>query len=106
MKGQGEDVLHRVFHELVSYTQTHFAAEERFMLSHRFGGFLSHKAEHERLTKQVVDFQREFRAGKIALSISLMDFLKSWLAEHIMGTDKKYSVCASPQMPGRYGTNL
>ena len=56
---------------------------------------ISHRAEHEKLTKQVVDFQRDFRAGKIALSISLMNFLKTWLTEHIMGADKKYSICAS-----------
>jgi len=101
MKGKAEDSLHRVLHELVGYTKTHFAAEERFMQTHRFGGYLAHKAEHDKLTKQVVDFQREFREGKIALSISLLNFLKTWLTEHIMGTDKKYSICAAPQTLSR-----
>jgi hemerythrin len=101
MKGKAEDALHRVLHELVEYTKTHFAAEERFMQSHGFSGYLAHKTEHDKLTKQVVDFQREFLEGKIALSISLLSFLKTWLTEHIMGTDKKYSICASPQTASR-----
>jgi hemerythrin len=101
MVGKGDDVLHRVLHQLITYTKTHFAAEEQFMQSHKFDGYLAHKAEHAKLTQKVIDFQQEFRAGKIALSISLMNFLKTWLTEHIMGTDKKYSVCAVHQPASR-----
>jgi hemerythrin len=99
--GRGNAVLDKVLADLITYTQTHFAAEERFMQSHQFGEFAAHKVEHEKLTKRVLDFQQQFRAGKLALSISLMRFLETWLTSHIMDSDRKYGVCLESLLTAR-----
>ena len=39
---------------------------------------------------KVVDFQKQFEQGDSKLEMSLMEFLKDWLVNHIMKTDKRY----------------
>ncbi|MBI3592188.1 MAG: hemerythrin family protein, partial [Nitrospirae bacterium] len=70
---------------------THFANEENMMKTHAYPDYLKHKAEHDNLTKQALDLQKQHKEGKPVLTIELMTFLKNWLSNHIMGTDKKYS---------------
>lgn len=90
--GRGKDVLGPILDGLLSYTKTHFANEERFMSQHKFPNFAAHKAEHDALTKQVLDVEKKFKAGSSSvLSLEVMAFLKNWLLKHIMGTDKGYT---------------
>ena len=88
---RGNDVLGRVISRLISYTKQHFSAEERYMVKYGYPDYQSHKKEHDAFTEKVLAFDNDFRAGKVALSISLTSFLKTWLLQHISGVDKKYS---------------
>ena len=89
--GQTKPVLSKILDRLVQYTVTHFAQEEGLMKLHAYPDFAAHKAAHEALKKQVLDFQREFEAGETFISVELMTFLKNWLEKHIQGTDMRYS---------------
>ncbi|MBK7975276.1 MAG: hemerythrin family protein [Deltaproteobacteria bacterium] len=89
--GRGKDRLGPILDGLIAYTKTHFAAEERLMQQHQYPTFAAHKAEHDALTKQVLDVQQKFNGGATAaLSMEVMSFLKNWLVKHILGTDKSY----------------
>jgi hemerythrin-like metal-binding protein len=87
--GQGKGSLARILDRLVQYTTVHFAHEERLMRLHDYPDFAAHKAQHEELTKQVVKFQNDFEAGRAAITVQLLQFLRNWLQEHIQGTDVK-----------------
>ena len=87
--GKGKQVLSQTLASLISYTKVHFASEERLMQRYNYAEYPAHKAEHDKLTAQVVDFQNDFNAGRSVLSIDLMQFLKNWLAHHIGKTDQK-----------------
>jgi len=89
--GRGKSVLARILERLIQYTAVHFAHEERLMKLHNYPGYEKHKAEHEALTKQVLQFQDDFRNGQAIVSVQLLNFLKDWLEKHINGSDKKYS---------------
>jgi len=89
--GNGKDVLGPVLARLVDYTKTHFAAEEELMQKHGYPGYVSHKALHDGLTRQVIDLQNKFGEGKVLITVQVMNFLKDWLSSHIINTDKKYS---------------
>lgn len=88
---RGKEVIGGVLAELVSYTEGHFTTEERLMSTHKYPGYDVHKLEHHMLVKKVTDFQKEFQAGRTSVSLDVMNFLRDWLTNHILGTDKRYS---------------
>ena len=59
--GKGKEVLAKILSELVSYTKVHFTTEEEFFKKFSYPGYLQHKNEHDKLTKQVCDFQDQDR---------------------------------------------
>ena len=89
--GQGDDVLEQILDELVNYTQSHFATEERLMKKFGYQNYDEHKQEHTALVKQVAELQEKFHKRKASLSSDVFNFLKGWLVNHIKGTDKRYS---------------
>lgn len=89
--GQGSAVVEDVLKQLMNYTASHFAAEEKLMERYGFAGLAEHKSKHEELTRKVLALQEEYRRGNIGVPVSLMLFLQAWLKEHILGTDKQYS---------------
>jgi len=88
--GKGKAVLGSILNRLVQYTAGHFAHEERLMRLHDYPDLAAHKAQHDALTRQVLDFQANFESGQAAITVQLLHFLKNWLVEHIKGSDLKY----------------
>jgi hemerythrin len=89
--GQGKQQLGKILSNLIKYTQVHFKTEEDFMISHQYSDYLSHKSEHDHLTKTALNFQGKFRRNEVGLTLEVMEFLKDWLAKHILGSDKRYA---------------
>lgn len=90
-KGQGAAVLGKTLDGLIDYTKTHFGYEEELFAKTGYPETPAHKAEHEKLVATVLDVQAKYKAGAgDTLSADVMAFLKSWLINHIQGTDKKY----------------
>lgn len=90
LTGKSKDVLSKILDGLIDYTGYHFTNEEKYMNQYNYPEYQLHKLEHDKLVKQVLDFQSDFRSGKIGISVQIMNFLKEWLMNHILGTDKKY----------------
>ena len=90
-EGRAKDQLGQILSKLVNYTKGHFATEEKLMESRGYADYAAHKAEHDRLTSTVTDFQRRFMSNEVGLTLEIMEFLKNWLAKHILGSDRKYS---------------
>ena len=87
--GKAKDIMGGILKNLIDYTANHFATEERLMTKYSYPDYLKHKTKHEKLVKQVIDFQKDFDNGKASISVEIMNFLKDWLFKHILGTDKK-----------------
>lgn len=88
--GEGRHLAPRILSELVQYTREHFATEEALMKQANYPELIAHKAEHDKLTREVVKMVQDIEQGKAVLSMKLMQFLESWLKDHILGRDKKY----------------
>jgi hemerythrin len=91
--GRGRMACGKILDRLVQYTAVHFAFEERLMRSNNYDDLAAHKAEHDALTAQVVQFQSDYWRGKLTLTVQLLQFLKGWLEKHIKGTDMRYVPC-------------
>jgi len=90
--GRGKEQLTTVLDGLIVYTLTHFEDEEREMARYDFPGLATHKAIHDALVLQVAEVQRKFDAGTDAtLPEEVTTFLKGWLVDHILGTDRGYT---------------
>ncbi|QDZ30076.1 bacteriohemerythrin [Noviherbaspirillum sp. UKPF54] len=87
-QGQGKNILGKILDELIRYTREHFKREEDHMQKIRYADFAAHKQEHDKLIKEVVDLQAKFNAGNGMLSVQVSGFLRNWLINHIMKTDK------------------
>lgn len=94
---KGNTVLKEVLTGLLDYTRTHFADEERLMKAYNYPALPAHKVEHDNLTKKVHELARDFNNGKITLSIELGEFLKNWLSNHILESDKRFGAYAKRQ---------
>jgi hemerythrin len=89
--GHGTERLGRVLDGLVSYTRTHFEHEEELFEKIGFPDAAEHIEEHRALTKMVDDVRERYNKGQFdALTLEMMEFLKNWLREHVLGSDKKY----------------
>ena len=91
MAGHARDKMAGILGELVIYTKNHFSAEEKEMLRAGYPELRNHTMEHERFTKKVEDFMAKFKSGDCLISIDLVQFLNTWLVEHILKTDQRYS---------------
>lgn len=93
--GQGKSALSQILSRLVTYTRTHFDTEERIMRDCGYPGYERHRAEHADLTKKVLEFSRDFESGRIAITVSTLEFLKECLKNHIQVNDRKFAPYAS-----------
>jgi hemerythrin len=89
-QGKGNTILQSLLARLVAYTKVHFETEEKYMKQWNYPGYVYHKGEHEAFVKKVADFKAKFEGGQAALSIDILIFLKEWVFNHVLGTDKKY----------------
>lgn len=88
--GKGKEVLSPLLKSLVEYTQTHFSTEEKYFTRFGYPEQGRHQAEHQKFVGKVGAFQKDFDKGGALLSMDVMNFLKEWLAGHILGSDKRY----------------
>jgi hemerythrin len=90
--GEAHTIVGPLLGKLLSYTNTHFSAEEALMEASAFPGLAQHRILHRDLIKQIEVFSGRFERGEEMLSIHLMNFLRDWLSTHILQKDKEYGL--------------
>jgi len=89
--GKGSQVLQQVVKDLADYTKYHFSQEELLLRQTNYPNLIPHQAQHQTFVKKVEQFQSDLKAGNLAQSITVTEFLRDWLANHIKQTDRQYS---------------
>ena len=90
-EGKGKEVVEKLLAELLDYTVFHFSFEEKLLNINNYPDNKTHAKLHADLMEQVQVFRNKVKSGNSLLSLELMNFLKKWLVEHILDSDKKYS---------------
>ncbi len=88
IQGKGAEAMRQILAELVTYTQTHFAAEEQLMANNHYPATAEHKARHQELIQKVSEYRRAFAAGDTDITDKTLQFFTEWLSDHIMHIDK------------------
>jgi hemerythrin-like metal-binding protein len=89
--GASEDLVHLTLNRLVEYTRFHFGREEELLARAHYAEQPQHHAEHAAMVERVEGIQAQIEQGTaIAPSLEVMNYLKDWLFDHILGTDQRY----------------
>ncbi|UOD34290.1 bacteriohemerythrin [Deferribacteraceae bacterium V6Fe1] len=89
--GRAQNEVESILNELVDYTVYHFDSEEKAFKQFNYPEYAEHRKIHEALKSQVGKFINDLKSGRSSIGYNLMEFLKSWLLNHIKVEDKKYS---------------
>ncbi|MCU7846243.1 MAG: bacteriohemerythrin [Candidatus Thiodiazotropha sp. (ex Monitilora ramsayi)] len=87
----GESFERQALSELVDYTKYHFEREEKLMQENGYPDYEPHKQQHEEMIAKVNVFLQSYENDREGTVDELTGFLKTWLINHIAGTDQKYS---------------
>lgn len=89
--GKGEEQTGAVLDKLVKYTVYHFKYEEKLFDTYDYPDSTEHKRFHTDLVHQVSGYYTSFREGNTGVGLEIYKFLKNWLFDHILGSDKRYA---------------
>jgi hemerythrin len=88
---KGSEAAREILQRLADYTKIHFAVEESLFRIFEYPGYEEHKAQHDELIKEINELQDKIDRGEGNISFQLLHFLKMWLTQHILDSDKEYS---------------
>lgn len=81
--------------ELLDYTATHFANEEKLMAAAGYPELEAHRTLHRNLISQAREMEMRAEFGERHVPIELNRFIYNWLIDHIMDNDKKFGAFAT-----------
>lgn len=91
MGGHGRERTEALLTSLIAYTKSHFACEEAMLEAAGYADLEEHRVLHRKLTEQVQEYVERYQRGESTVSLHLLNFLRSWLVEHILQEDKAYA---------------
>lgn len=90
LQGRGNDVLGQSLANLSQYTKTHFSEEETLLRMHAYARLAEHVKLHQGFREKLAELEANFKAGRVALAVPALDFLRDWLSKHILVVDMQY----------------
>ena len=89
-EGRGKEVINSIVNKLVDYAGKHFNTEENIFDDYDYPDTKAHKEEHKNFVTKVLGYKEKIASGQLLISVDVMNFLKDWLVNHILKSDKKY----------------
>ena len=76
--------------EVIRYTKYHFNREEQLMALNNYPGFKEHQLQHQQMIDEIDIYMKEYRSDPDVALEHILQFLQSWLMNHIKGNDRLY----------------
>ena len=97
MQGESSELLLEILDALAGYAFTHFNTEEIFFAQGDYPAIKEHIEVHQRFRDKVLLFRESVLEGKAGVDLDLLNFLKTWLVEHIQGMDVSFAPYVTQQ---------
>lgn len=81
-----------LLNNLVRYAEEHFRDEEALMEAGHYPELARQRIEHEKFVRRVFDLAASYQRHEAEIDEKVMEFLKSWLIDHILKEDRKLGV--------------
>ena len=93
LEGEGINSVNEILDELIDYTAFHFKNEEELFQKYKYPNYKEHKKTHDSIIEKVLEMKDKFNENPDDENViyEIMELLKKWIINHILGTDKKYS---------------
>jgi hemerythrin len=92
-----ENNTRKLLDRMRRYALEHFAAEEYILESFDYPKLKEHQQEHTLFVDQLL----EFEADKETSPEEVFAFLKEWLVNHLLGSDREFSACIHQTRSGK-----
>lgn len=91
MEPENSQDHHLVFEKLELYTREHFCYEEALFDKFKWDHSSIHESEHKKLIAEIGKMKTAFeKSTDFDSSVEIMQFLKNWLVNHILESDRSY----------------
>jgi hemerythrin len=87
---RNKEILGGLLDELAVHTKYNFEREEQFFHATGYRDAAEHARQHSDFTRQVIEIRERYKGGSAGLTLEVMNFLKEWLSDHILGSDAKF----------------
>ncbi len=91
---QAPVTIRKTLDKLLLYVEEHFATEEEAMRASGYPDIDAHLLEHEKFRADVERLTERHRQNETIAASEMIEFLKSWLRNHIAEVDKKFGAHA------------
>lgn len=86
-----KETMEDIVNYLADYTVFHFGYEEKLLAENGWPEIEPHKVIHKAFVDKVKNFQNQLKTQNIMeVAENILEFLKDWLLDHILKTDKQY----------------
>jgi hemerythrin-like metal-binding protein len=93
MNREHKEKVGSIIDQMTKYAVYHFETEEKYFVAFSFHGTAEHIVEHNDFRQKVLEFAEKYKQNNSALTYNVMNFLRNWLTNHIMDSDRKYIEC-------------
>jgi hemerythrin-like metal-binding protein len=90
MSGKGRTVLQKTLQDLLEYTRYHFTHEEEALKKYNYPELDLQVKQHRLFVDKLKNLTEKQEKGELFVPVEVLEFLNSWLVNHIKGEDKKY----------------
>jgi hemerythrin-like metal-binding protein len=87
-EGNPDEIMDSLFLKLEDYAQYHFKREEDAMIESGYPDYEQHRQLHREIIKKLEGLKREIRKTPLRTSLQLLGYLRHWLLDHILVTDR------------------
>ncbi len=86
-----------IISDLHHYAIEHFGTEEEFMEKYNYPEAPSHINEHKKFSAKVAEVENLCNNGCTNISMDILNYLSTWLVQHINETDKRMGAFINSQ---------